>query len=78
MVFTCIVMVVLAFLGYSSPLPLNDKLQHFLCFSIATGIFYFIFDVDECVVLLYSAETRDKTEYYLGMRGGYGSGDIPA
>nr|GAT53219.1 predicted protein [Mycena chlorophos] len=43
-------MLLLAFLGFtnfSRSLPLNDKALHFLCFGIATGVFYFIFDVDE-------------------------------
>ena len=55
LVFTCIIMVVLAFLGFtnfSKSLPLNDKLLHFLCFCIATGVFYFILDVEECVCKL--------------------------
>ncbi|KAK0225865.1 hypothetical protein IW262DRAFT_716048 [Armillaria fumosa] len=49
-VFTCIIMVLLALLGFtnfSRALPLNDKLLHFLCFCVATGVFYFIFDVEE-------------------------------
>ncbi|KAF9792913.1 hypothetical protein BJ322DRAFT_996208 [Thelephora terrestris] len=49
-VFTFIVMLVLAFLGFtniSHSLPLNDKLLHFMCLGIATGIFYFIFDVED-------------------------------
>jgi len=49
-VFTFIVMLVLAFLGFtnfSHSLPLNDKLLHFMCLGIATGIFYFIFDVQD-------------------------------
>jgi len=43
-------MLLLAFLGFtnfSHALPLNDKLLHFFCLSIATGVFYFIFDVEE-------------------------------
>ena len=43
-------MVTLAMLGFtnfSRALPLNDKLLHFICFSVATGVFYFIFDVEE-------------------------------
>ncbi|KAF8894091.1 hypothetical protein BD779DRAFT_1505213 [Infundibulicybe gibba] len=50
MVFTCVIMVLLAFLGFtnfSRSLPLNDKLLHFLCFCLATGVFYFIIDVEE-------------------------------
>jgi len=40
----------LAFLGFTNipgQLSINDKLLHFICFCIATGVFYFIFDVDE-------------------------------
>src|ERR1700679_1709923 len=54
--FTCFIMVVLALLGFtnfSRSLPLNDKLLHFLCFCIATGVFYFIVDVEECVANCY-------------------------
>ncbi|KAF7793911.1 hypothetical protein EIP86_005033 [Pleurotus ostreatoroseus] len=50
LVFTCIVMIILGVLGFSNlshALPLNDKLLHFFCLMLATGIFYFIFDVEE-------------------------------
>ncbi|KAG0708367.1 hypothetical protein DFH29DRAFT_795330 [Suillus ampliporus] len=50
LVFTCTIMVILAFLGFtnfSHSLPLNDKFLHFTCLCIATGVFYFIFDVEE-------------------------------
>lgn len=50
MALTCIIMVLLAFLGFtnfSRALPLNDKLLHFFCFGIATAVFYFIVDVEE-------------------------------
>ena len=30
--------------------PLNDKVLHFICFALATGVFYFVIDVDECVL----------------------------
>ncbi|KAF7338245.1 hypothetical protein MVEN_02049800 [Mycena venus] len=43
-------MFVLAFLGFtnfSRSLPINDKALHFLCFGLATGVFYFIFDTEE-------------------------------
>ncbi|CAA7261737.1 unnamed protein product [Cyclocybe aegerita] len=43
-------MIILAFLGFtnfSRALPLNDKLLHFICFCIATAVFYFIIDVEE-------------------------------
>lgn len=46
-------MVILAFLGftnYSRTLPLNDKFLHFTCLCVATGVFYFIFDVEEWVL----------------------------
>ncbi|KAJ3906807.1 hypothetical protein F5879DRAFT_944695 [Lentinula edodes] len=49
-VFTVIIMLCLMFLGFtdfSHSLPLNDKFLHFICFLIATTVFYFIFDVDE-------------------------------
>ncbi|KAJ7282943.1 hypothetical protein C8J57DRAFT_1297056 [Mycena rebaudengoi] len=47
---TTLVMITLAFLGFtnfSRSLPMNDKALHFLCFCLATGVFYFIFDVEE-------------------------------
>ncbi|KII92791.1 hypothetical protein PLICRDRAFT_37584 [Plicaturopsis crispa FD-325 SS-3] len=48
MVFTAVIMLILAFLGFSRrEFPVNDKLLHFFCLAIATGVFYFIFDVDE-------------------------------
>jgi hypothetical protein len=43
-------MVTLALLGLTNlahAIPLNDKLLHFFCLGIATGVFYFIFDVEE-------------------------------
>jgi len=49
-VLTAFVMLILAFLGFSNfsrSLPLNDKALHFLCFTVATAVFYFIFDVEE-------------------------------
>ncbi|KAF8844305.1 hypothetical protein BDN67DRAFT_765193 [Paxillus ammoniavirescens] len=48
--FTFIIMILLAFLGFtnfSHSLPLNDKFLHFACFCVATGVFYFVFDVEE-------------------------------
>jgi hypothetical protein len=45
--FTCVVMVLLALLGFTNILPLNGQLLHFLCFCLATGVFYFIVDVEE-------------------------------
>ncbi|KAI0645916.1 hypothetical protein C8Q79DRAFT_966999 [Trametes meyenii] len=50
MVFTCLILVSLALLGFtnfSHALPLNDKVLHFLCMGVATAVFYFIFDVEE-------------------------------
>ena len=50
LVFTALVMIALAFLGFtnfSHALPLNDKMLHFICLMLATGVFYFIFDVEE-------------------------------
>ncbi|KAF9227353.1 hypothetical protein BS17DRAFT_461118 [Gyrodon lividus] len=43
-------MILLAFLGFtnfSHSLPLNVKFLHFTCFCVATGVFYFVFDVEE-------------------------------
>jgi len=50
LVFTFLVMFALAFLGFtnfSHSLPLNDKLLHFLCLGLATGVLYWVFDVEE-------------------------------
>lgn len=47
---TCVVMLILGLLGFSNishSLPINDKLLHFFCFMLATGIFYFILDIEE-------------------------------
>jgi len=49
-VLTFLIMLSLAFLGFTNfthAIPLNDKLLHFFCLGIATGVFYFIFDVEE-------------------------------
>lgn len=49
-VLTILIMVTLALLGLTNlahSLPLNDKLLHFFCLGVATGVFYFIFDVEE-------------------------------
>ncbi|PWN42121.1 hypothetical protein IE81DRAFT_366856 [Ceraceosorus guamensis] len=41
----------LAFLGFhprgGAYIPINDKLLHFICFFLATALFYMIWDVDE-------------------------------
>ncbi|KAJ4468113.1 hypothetical protein J3R30DRAFT_1674905 [Lentinula aciculospora] len=47
---TVVIMLCLAVLGFTNVthyLPLNDKFLHFICFLIATTVFYFVFDVDE-------------------------------
>lgn len=49
-VLTILIMLSLAFLGFTNfthAIPLNDKLLHFFCLGNATGVFYFIFDVEE-------------------------------
>ncbi|KAG6335570.1 hypothetical protein ID866_3510 [Astraeus odoratus] len=50
LVFTVVIMILFAFLGFTDAtrsLPLNDKFLHFTCLCLATGVFYFIFDVEE-------------------------------
>ncbi|CAL1706485.1 unnamed protein product [Somion occarium] len=50
LLFTLLIMALLAFLGFtnfSRSLPLNDKLLHFFCLMLATAVFYFIFDIEE-------------------------------
>jgi len=42
-----LMLAMLGFTNFSRSLPLNDKLLHFICFCLATGVFYFIFDVEE-------------------------------
>ncbi|KDQ10071.1 hypothetical protein BOTBODRAFT_500852 [Botryobasidium botryosum FD-172 SS1] len=47
---TTVVMLILGLLGFTNiphAFSINDKVLHFVCFTIATGVFYFIFDVDE-------------------------------
>ncbi|RXW24984.1 hypothetical protein EST38_g917 [Candolleomyces aberdarensis] len=39
----------LGFTNFSQSLPLNDKMLHFICFGIATAVFYWIVDVEEYV-----------------------------
>jgi hypothetical protein len=56
-------MLVLAFLGFtnfSHSLPLNDKLLHFICFFVATSVFYWIIDVEEYVSLARAGEDIPK------------------
>ena len=78
LVFSCFIMVLLAFLGFtnfSRSLPLNDKLLHFLCFCIATGVFYFIIDVEEYAVNV--GVSRNLLKFIItGVRDEYGFGDI--
>ncbi|KAG7098832.1 hypothetical protein E1B28_000736 [Marasmius oreades] len=48
--FTTMTMLSLALLGFTNfheALPLSDKLLRFICFWVATFVFYFIVDVDE-------------------------------
>ena len=43
-------MLVLAFLGFTNvphALPVNDKVLHFVCLCLATGVLYWVFDVEE-------------------------------
>ncbi|KIO10200.1 hypothetical protein M404DRAFT_996148 [Pisolithus tinctorius Marx 270] len=43
-------MILLAIFGFTDiprSLPFRDKLLHFVCFCLATGVFYFIFDAEE-------------------------------
>jgi len=50
LLFTSLIMILLAFLGFTNfvrRLPLNDKILHFICLGVATGVFYFIWDVEE-------------------------------
>ncbi len=47
---TILIMLTLGLLGLTNlahSFPLNDKLLHFFCMGIATGVFYFIFDIEE-------------------------------
>lgn len=49
-VFTVIVMLALGFLGFTNfpdALPVNDKVLHFFCLGLATGVLYWVFDVEE-------------------------------
>ncbi|KAF8513147.1 hypothetical protein BU17DRAFT_53464 [Hysterangium stoloniferum] len=49
LVFTSLVMILLAFLGFTNFLihaPMVEIL-HFICLGVATGVFYFIWDVDD-------------------------------
>ncbi|KZO98937.1 hypothetical protein CALVIDRAFT_561864 [Calocera viscosa TUFC12733] len=49
-VFTLVDMVFLALLGFTNVVhhvPVNDKVLHFACLGLATGLVYFIFDVEE-------------------------------
>jgi hypothetical protein len=71
-----LMLAMLGFTNFSRSLPLNDKLLHFMCFCLATGVFYFIFDVEEYVdhftiYFLCGADGRP-----VGMHVEYGSGAI--
>lgn len=50
LLFTTLLLILLGLLGFTNlpnSVPLNDKVLHFVCLGAATGIFYWIFDVDE-------------------------------
>ncbi|KAG8928776.1 hypothetical protein FRC03_009160 [Tulasnella sp. 419] len=50
LLFTSLIMLLLALLGFTNIAnnwPLDDKILHFVCLGLATGVFYFIFDADE-------------------------------
>jgi len=50
LLFTTLLLILLGLLGFtniSNSVPVNDKVLHFICLGAATGIFYWIFDVDE-------------------------------
>ena len=73
-------MLLLAFLGFtnvSRSLPLNDKFLHLTCFCIATGVFYFIFDVEECVFPIVCPKIQPSTRLTPGTLDGSGFGDMP-
>ena len=74
---TVFIMLSLAFLGftnYSHAFLLNDKLLHFICLCLATGVFYFIFDVEEYV---YYCHVLHGAKRSLGKLVESGSGDTP-
>lgn len=73
-------MLFLAFLGFTNvthSFPLNDKFLHFTCFCIATAVFYFIFDVEECAFSTLSPAIRALNVYSLGMLDEFGFGAMP-
>ena len=75
-----VILGVLGFSNLSHGLPINDKLLHFFCFMLATGIFYFIFDIEEYVSVYLSECVNIQVTYHsiarvhAAMRGEYGSG----
>lgn len=72
-----ITLAMLGFTNFSRSLPLNDKLLHFMCFCLATGVFYFIFDVEEYVgYMLFGALYVTDREDEKGTHVEYGSGAI--
>ena len=78
-----VILGVLGFSNLSHGLPINDKLLHFFCFMLATGIFYFIFDIEEYVSVYLSERVCIQVTYhsyacvYAAMREEYGSGEQP-
>lgn len=62
-------MLLLAFLGlsdFSHSLPLNDRFLHITCFCVATGVFYFIFDVEEYAFRILSIDPPLNMPYLQG------------
>jgi len=50
LVLTCLTIILLGLLGFTNiarSLPLNDKILHFICLGIATGLFYWCFEPEE-------------------------------
>ena len=78
-----VILGVLGFSNLSHGLPINDKLLHFFCFMLATGIFYFIFDIEEYVsVYLFGLVSIQVTYHSIpcvhsAMRDEYGYGEQP-
>jgi len=73
-------MLLLGLLGFTNvahALPLNDKVLHLTCFCIATGVFYFIFDVDEYVFPIFCPKIYPSTRLTPGMLDEYGFGAMP-
>jgi hypothetical protein len=77
--FTFLVMALLGILGFTNfthALPLNDKFLHFTCLGLATGIFYFILDVEELVLPLKLLGVIYLDSAFLGALGESGFGGM--